>query len=230
MLDVKNMLNYLVQSIKTINSNLIFVIILALTNIYVFSGAMIYVAVLSAVFHFIVAVIAYGRIVSILTHQRPVDSVTMLKINWLNYLIVTVVLGLPVFVLASLPLGGLNVWIAKIGIGALIGGMSIYVYPILFLKCEGIVSIIAGIYFVVKNLKFSSPLIVATIVSSLVSNLLKFELLRHFSNLSSLLLVMALMSFMVVYIDLTIFGTASLVLISETDLNYTDQCATAQNS
>ena len=208
------------KSSQILNTNIIFVLLVGIFNIQIYSGVMTYISFLGIVLSFLLGVIVYGRVVSQIQGGAVLPAVEILKVNWLNYIIVVILLGLPIFLYAQLsklfPLPIEFSIYGKEGVRALINILAIYVLPIVFIKRQHVLAVMAGIVFFFQNLKKSVPIIslvlcVFFINSAAISWLI--EQAQPALSIGTLLPVMAFVNIAATYLSFLVFTAASVVLI-----------------
>ena len=104
-------------------------------------------------------ILIYGRIVSRLVPGIASGSWTILKENWLNYVIAIAIIGAPQVALRIWIVGqlGTPLWyvLSAIMISALFGVLTIYALPIVFLRKSSLAAILAGVAYLFRNLAAS---------------------------------------------------------------------------
>ncbi len=107
-----------------------------------------------------ITIIVFGRIIAHLVPGMPTDNWTIFRDNWLNYVMTAIIIGLPLFVfrlLIASRLSSLTAYIILVaGFSTVVGIVTIYVWPIVFLKKTHAASILAGISFLSINLAASA--------------------------------------------------------------------------
>jgi hypothetical protein len=154
----------------------------------------------------------YGKFVAIINDVTAVSWWQLFALHWWNYVIVKLVLHSPILLLKLLalvfeleldPLVGL--------ISVVLGILSIYIVPMVFLTYQRLASISLGIKCLLGNFRFSLPLIILA-VSPIVLELLPATT-DSYSDFSAYYIFAALPWWLfMVLIDFTVFVAASLVL------------------
>jgi len=156
--------------------------------------------------------VMYGRFTEIVNKEAPVPWGELLRRNWWNFVSVSLVLHIPLFIWI------LIVFSSKVAAGtvtfllySLINVLSVYVIPLVFLTRERISCIPLGIKCLLGNFHYSTPLVFLSVLSIALS----FSMGQSGSNSpvppSSALggLVVTLLT---VAVDFVVFVAASLVL------------------
>ena len=168
----------------------------------------------------LVGIIVYGRIVARVQGRRNPPSNEVLKDNWLNYLVVVVVLAVPVLLfnyLAKLaPFSPELFILAKEGLNALVHMATIYVLPIVFIKSENLVAILAGIAYLVRNFTQSLAIILLVAVIFSLKIAVSLSIIKSWSPGSDIFYlapVMVLANIVATYFVFLIFTAATVVLL-----------------
>ena len=108
---------------------------------------------------FAVTIFIYGRIVSdIVSGYTPSARRIMLE-NWLNYLIVVSIVGVPQGVFRVMVAGRLDSWFAYVFfttiLGSVLSVLTIYALPIAFLKKSNLGAVLAGVVYLSRNMAVS---------------------------------------------------------------------------
>jgi hypothetical protein len=108
---------------------------------------------------FAVTIFIYGRIVSdIVSGYTPGARRIMLE-NWLNYLIVVLIVGVPQGVFRVLVAGRLDSWLEYVFfttiLGSVLSVLTIYALPIAFLKKSNLGAVLAGVVYLSRNMAVS---------------------------------------------------------------------------
>ena len=160
----------------------------------------------------IVYPLMYGRFTEILSGQAPVSWGELLRRHWLNFISVSLVLHIPLFIwiliVYSTGLAAGNLTFLLYG---LINVLSLYVIPLVFLTGERFSCILLGIKCLMGNFNFSLPLVLLSILSIALS----FST-GHTGEGSPLPPSAALwglvVTFLTVAVDFVVFVAAGLVL------------------
>ena len=150
------------ESVQILNPHLGLVLLVGICNIQLLSGVIAStLSLLGIIVSFVMGIVIYGRIISQIQGCAALPAFEIFKENWFNYIIVTMLLGLPLFLyfqlskLLPLPIG-----LSIFGIRALINTLAIYVLPLVFMKRLHLLAILAGIVFLIQNFKKSNPIII----------------------------------------------------------------------
>ena len=111
---------------------------------------------------FIILPLIYGQYIEIILHGKTTSWRAVFTSYWLRFVTVIILVNIPTFLFILLfPRAGE----VKNSVSNLIELLSIYIFPLVFLKKEIINSIKLGIKCLFGNLKFSSPLIIIAAVT-----------------------------------------------------------------
>ena len=168
----------------------------------------------------LVGIVVYGRIVARAQGRRNPPNNEVLKDNWLNYIVVVVVLALPVLLfnyLAKLaPFSIESFILAKEGLNALVHMATIYVLPIVFIKNENLVAILAGVAYLFRNFTESLTIILLVAVMFSLNIAVTLSITKAWSpevDMLSLAPVMVLVNIVATYFVFLIFAAATVVLL-----------------
>lgn len=110
----------------------------------------------------LLTILIFGRIVSRLVPGVSSGSWTILKENWINYVLAIAIIGAPQAVLRIWVAGQLSTpymhVVLAIVFSALFGVLTIYALPIVFLRKSSLAAILAGVAYLFKNLAASCGL------------------------------------------------------------------------
>ena len=168
--------------------------------------------VMSLMILFVLLPVIYGQYIELIVHNRPNSYFQIFRTHWLNYFVVSLILGMPILILSLLGhVFGLPFWgLIKI-LSVLIDILSIYIFPLVFLTRKHLVCIPLGIKCLFGNLNFSLPLVMLAVVPSLF-NLFNPEV----SDTTVLSLPMFALNYLFwivsLLIDFVIFVAAALIL------------------
>lgn len=208
------------ESSKTVAANIGFVLLLAITGIFI-SGSSILFILFPAILSFIVQTVTYGRLAEIIQERAKEPYSRLYKRHWVNYFKVQMVMLIPFFIALiilkmSNPLGKeINLQIA----GSVIGVLSIYINPYIFLKQEGTLSIKYGISFLVRNLAGAVPLIAFIWIIFMVKLFVHKEVVQisrflfNTVNIYSVVSIGFMQNLITVFIGLVVFVTACRILV-----------------
>lgn len=224
------MTNYLKESIKIINANFIFVLVLALTSIWITGGTARYLACFMGILSLIVTPAIYGRFIDIISKNKATSLIQLFKEHWLNFYIVLFSLFIPLFIFTLVVLSLLsvekNTYSEVLHILATIFHISlIYIIPLIFIKKESFSIVPIGIKYLSNNFRKTLPLIGLTFVSFAIgwfSSSLEYSTPIHSSEY--ILFVVAFnFSYNLVqaYITLMIFISAGIILIRDPHMRLT---------
>jgi hypothetical protein len=131
--------------------------------------------ILPMVLLFIVYPLIYGRYAEIINLGRKLPYGQIFRTHWLNFFIVSMLLGIPLlfFSILGLNMGPGVLEFNKI-LSVVIDILSIYVFPLVFLLKKRIQSISLGIKCLLGNLNFSIPLILLTIIPGVLNNFIAY--------------------------------------------------------
>ena len=216
----KIMKELLSKSAQILNTNIGLVLLTGICNIQILSGVMTYISLLGIILSFVLGIIVYGRVVAQIQGNTSIQAFEIFKVNWLNYIIAVILLGLPILLYAQLskllPMSiELSIY-GKEGIKTLVNILAIYVLPIVFIKRQHLLAIMAGVVFFIQNLKKSAPLIflvVCIFFINITAMLWLIQQAQPNSSILSFLPVMVFVNVAVTYLSFLVFTAASLVLI-----------------
>ena len=208
------------KSTQILNTNIVLVLLVGICNIQILSGVMTYISLLGVILSFLLGIIVYGRVVAQIQGSAALPALEILKANWLNYIIVVILLGLPIFMYAQLsklfpmPIE-LSIY-GKESIKTLINILAIYVLPIVFIKRQHLLAIMAGVVFFIQNLKKSAPIIFLVVCMFFINSVAMSWLIQQSQpslSMATILPVMAFVNIAVTYLSFLVFTAASVVLI-----------------
>lgn len=215
------MKKYFTESIKIVKANYAFIVVLAALNAtctFAKTGNMTLMRSAFIISPIFISIIIYGRFTQIITGEQRKSFLRIFKKHWFNFFITVFVLGGCMLVLTHLfrllfsgQIKAIS-WFA----GGLINILTIYVLPIVFLKHHNIGAIPLGITYLFKNFKYTLPLLLLTLLTSVVGHLSPFfVVLFSKSNLFLIVAFSFINSFLLYFIDFTVFVTASIILVKE---------------
>lgn len=169
------------------------------------------------IFSLIVYPVIYGKYTDIAINQKQRSWTAVLKDDWWNLFIVTIVLNLPVLIIESVSaLLDAELQSPKLLVFTTCELIGIYTIPLVFLMKEKLASISLGAKCLVGNLRFSRYLVYLTILSVIISFAVKSPYMLVLGRLWALLaLVLAVP---LVVIDLGVFVAASLILVEKLEI------------
>ncbi len=168
--------------------------------------------VMSLMILFVLLPVIYGQYIELITSSRLNSYFQVFRTHWLNYFVVSLVLGMPILILSLLgQVFGLPFWgLIKI-LSIFIDILSIYIFPLVFLIRKHMACIPLGIKCLVGNLNFSLPLVILAVVPSLI-NLFSPEV-SVTTVLSVPMFVLNYIFWIVsLFIDFVVFVAAALIL------------------
>lgn len=161
---------------------------------------------------FILYPLVYGQYIEIITHNKPAAYPDIFRAHWFNYFVVSVVIGIP-----ALMLSFLGVYMeAKTGVvknltSIAVDIFSIYVIPLVFLLQKRLKCIPLGIKCLVGNFQFSLPLIVLSLIPSILA--LTIRPLHPDAEYTFGTMVFGYLFWVVsIYVDCLVFVSAALIL------------------
>ena len=168
--------------------------------------------VMSLMILFVLLPVIYGQYIELITRNRLSSYFQVFRTHWLNYFVVSLVLGMPILILSLLgQVFGLPFWdLIKI-LSILIDILSIYIFPLVFLIRKHLASIPLGIKCLIGNLNFSLPLVILAVVPSLI-DLFSSEV--SVTNALSVQMFVLNYIFWIIslFIDFVVFVAAALIL------------------
>jgi hypothetical protein len=208
---------YLLDAIEILKRNVTPLLFLALIGLLfyapTFSGNPSgFTSVLPMFALFIIYPLIYGRYVEIVNNNRNISYVQIFKAHWLNFVIVSMIVASPILILSFLgliygsPILGIRV-ILSIALDVL----SIYIFPLVFLLRERFACIPLGIKCLLGNFTFSTPLVLLTLVPSILGLLARSG--GEPSSTSSAIPAFYYLFWLIsIVIDFTVFIAASFIL------------------
>ena len=139
---------------RAVNQNLWLVTVVAVGNMAIAGGFWTYISLAGFVAAFLARIVLLGRIAGSLQDIKLGPASDLLKQYWLNYFVVMTLLALPVwlasFVSESLQVGWTGRALVEVA-RSLIGVLTIFVLPIVFLRRVGPVAIPAGLVYLLRT-------------------------------------------------------------------------------
>jgi len=168
--------------------------------------------VLSLMILFIIMPVIYGQYIELVTHHKLNSYFQVFRTHWVNYFVVSLILGTPILLLSILGhVFGLPFWGLVKVLSVIINILSIYIFPLVFLTQKHFKSIPLGIKCLFGNLNFSLPLVILAAIPS-VFNLFSTQA----SDTAVLSLQMLALDYVLwvvsLLIDFVIFVAAALIL------------------
>lgn len=209
---------HIAQAINVIKSNVSLLILpfLVISVSYLsflapenFGGILAFGSVLATL---IVYPLMYGRFTEIITGQGPVSWGRLLRRHWWNFISVSIVIHVPLFIWLLISYSyGLAVGAVTDLVYGLINVLSLYVIPLVFLTGERFSCIPLGIKCLIGNFQFSLPLVFLSLVSIALGSFM-----GHSGAESQLPASSAFAGLMVIFltvaVDFVVFVAAGLVL------------------
>ena len=167
---------------------------------------------LSLMILFIIMPVIYGQYIELVTHNKLNSYFQVFRTHWVNYFVVSLILGAPILILSILGHAlGLPFWGLVKVLSIIIDILSIYIFPLVFLTRKHLKSIPLGIKCLFGNLNFSLPLVMLAAIPT-VLNLFSTEI-SDTAVLSMPMLVIDYVLWVVsLLIDFVIFVAAALIL------------------
>ncbi len=160
----------------------------------------------------IVYPLMYGRFTEIITGQGPVSWGQLLRQHWWNFISVSIVLHVPLFIWLLISYSsGLAVGTITDLVYGLINVLSIYVIPLVFLTGERFPCIPMGIKCLIGNFQFSLPLVFLSMLSIALGSFMGHTGAESQTPTSSAF-VGLIVIFLTVAVDFVVFVAACLVL------------------
>lgn len=161
-----------------------------------------------------------AKIVSSVKGEHSPSIPNALKQNTINYLIVIVVLVSPIlflqFFLRLTDYTSIEKLIASTTVAAFISCLSIYVFPIIFLKRINLIAIPVGYAYLFKNLGFNLPLFGLTILSFAVTPLVALIIKSVGSNIALIYVIIITVNLFSTALMVLVFASATYVICSST--------------
>ena len=208
---------YLLDAIEILKRNVTPLLFLALIGLLFYaptssgnpSG---FTSILPMLVLFIIYPLIYGRYVEIINNNRNISYVQIFRAHWLNFVIVSIIIAGPILVLSFLGLiAGSPFLGARIILSIAVDILGIYIFPLVFLLRERLTSIPLGIKCLFGNFTFSTPLVLLTLVPSVLGLLVK-SVAAPSSATPTVPAFYYLFWLISIVIDFTVFIAASLIL------------------
>ena len=208
---------YLLDAIEILKRNVTPLLFLALIGLLFYaptsSGSLSgFTSVLAMLVLFIIYPLIYGRYVGIVNDNGNISYVQIFRAHWLNFVIVSLIITSPILVLSFLGMVFRSPILAiRVILSIAVDILSIYIIPLVFLLRERFACIPLGIKCLLGNFTFSTPLVLLTLVPSIIGLLVRSggeppstsPAIPAFSYLFWLISVV---------IDFTVFIAATLIL------------------
>lgn len=207
------------ESIKVTNSYLIYMPVLALSNLMVLSESTRVYALLSGLLSFIVYPIIYGSVIEKIKKVEQSSWSDLLTDYFAKYFGLALIFGIPVLILTSLYSGMnyLNKNIANVLTGTAVQCVALYAWPLLFLKKRIFDSIHGGFVFLIHKPMKSLLLILLIVLTSIIKLLATLSpvFIFHSMDLGLVYGIGYLHNIINVYLDLIIFSMATMRLLKD---------------
>jgi hypothetical protein len=161
---------------------------------------------------FIIYPLIYGRYVGIVNDNGNISYVQIFRAHWLNFVIVSIITASPILVVSFLGLiSGSPILGIRIILSIAVDILSIYIFPLVFLLRERFACIPLGIKCLLGNFTFSTPLVLLTLVPTILGLLVRSggEPASASPAMPAFYYLLWLIS---VIIDFTVFIAASFIL------------------
>lgn len=208
---------YIVQAAGVLSANRVPVMIPAVVGILFYipkdpeksSGLLFFLPVFVL---FIIYPLVYGQYIEIISHNRQAAYSDIFRAHWLNYFIVSIVIGIPALLLTFLA-GYMesNALMLKNLTTISLDIATIYVIPLVFLLQKRLKCIPLGIKCLLGNFQFSMPLILLSLIPSMVA--LVIRPLSADAEYTIGTMVFGYLFWVVsIYVDCLVFIAAALIL------------------
>lgn len=198
--------------------NFFLIPVLAITGIFMWRGNFIDLIFAAAAFlHFIIILPAiYGRLAETALRRRKTYR-EILEEHWVNYTVVFLVTLLPVAVIVYF-IGSSKYYvlhaISEVIVPATVNVLIIYVFPYVFMGNEGISAIPEGVRVLVKDIKYSIPLIILTVMIFIIKELVAVVVNSlHVKKMLTLIEITFMSNILTEFISLVVFVAAYKVLM-----------------
>jgi hypothetical protein len=161
---------------------------------------------------FIIYPLIYGRYVEIINDNIHISYIQIFRAHWFNFVVVSITVASPILILSFLGLmAGSPLLEARIILSIAVDIVSIYIFPLVFLLRERFTCIPLGIKCLLGNFTFSTPLVLLTLVPSVLGLLVK-SVTAPSSATPTIPAFYYLFWLMSIIIDFAIFIAATLIL------------------
>lgn len=158
----------------------------------------------------------YGRLMDVAVGQEHRTWLSILKTDWWNFFVVSVILTIPVILITPIGIAinpGFNLLqgIAEVTIDVI----SIYVFPLVFITRKRLDSLKLGAKCIIGNFKFSIPLIVLVLLGSFCRIILESPFFYAYFLFEQRFIRFALMLFLSfggILLDFVVFVSATFIL------------------
>lgn len=214
------MKEHFLRSSKLVNQYFWLVILVGVFHVSISSGLMAYFSLLGLIVAFFLTIVVNARITLQVERKDEIPYLQIIKDNWINYLIATLVLGAMIFLLTNLikllPLPAELLIVTKEAAKAIVWVISIYVMPIVFLKKLGFVSVVAGISYFFGNIKQSAliiPFVVTMFFINAVGYLWLISKMQSGVNIMFSMATIMVINTVTTYLSFVVFTAACFVLV-----------------
>ena len=167
---------------------------------------------ISMILLLIIYPLVYGQYTEIILHGREISYFEIFKTHWLNFFLVSILIGFPTLFLSALamvfikdaPVTEYTLWI-------LMSGLTLYIFPLVFLLKKKLESITLGLKCLFGNFSFSLPLLLLSFVPLILALLIEQQPLGQPGNSFRMIFNFGFL-FVSVFIDFLAFIAATLVL------------------
>ena len=160
---------------------------------------------------FVILPLIYGKYAETLKNNPRVPYGDILRKYWLDFILVNLVIGSPLLVTAFLSIFLPVFEVVEAVMLLLIVASTIYVTPLVFMSNRSLSCIPLGIKCLLGNFRFSSPLVVLTLASSLLVPLVSVLCLRYVGRLASV--IVGYLGWAIgTIVDVALFITVSIIL------------------
>ena len=174
----------------------------------------------SVVTALLIEVVIFARIASRMRAIPPASWLTLLQENFVNYLLVTLVIFSPVLILNILvPLLGANFLTAGFSLLLVLSlpAVTIYVVPVIFLRRLSLLAIPIGLSFLRYHFRASLPIIAIALSATVLGTAGNAMAVIFFDPDESVILfriVASVIGFITWYLSVLAFSAATYILIS----------------
>jgi len=208
---------YIVQAARILSANKVPIMIPAVIGLLFFvpkdpekgPGFLLFLPVLLL---FIIYPLVYGQYIEIITHNRQAAYSDVFRAYWLNYFIVSVVIGIPALLLTFIGASPeSHTPVLKNVTAIFVDVFTIYVIPLVFLLRKRLKCIPLGIKCLLGNFQFSMPLIFLSLIPSIIA--LMVRPLPDDAQYALGTMVFGYLFWVVsIYVDCLVFVAAALIL------------------
>lgn len=208
------------NAIRLVNAEMRLVLLVGVCSIRIPSDLYTTISLVGAVIGLIMTIIVYGRLVARAKGVVIPVASRILKDNWLNFLVVAIVLAAPALfyglLVKQLLLSRGVALFTQEALYALTLFLTMYVLPIVFIKHENVIAIVAGITYLWSHLKDSlavSALVALMVTLHSVVTLLVVMTWSPSADIDSYIPVLILGNIVMNYLEFVVFAAATIVLL-----------------